>query len=304
MYIKQNSKIIFGSWNREKDHNVYTPNNTGSGYENIAACLDGSWHALSEKTKQSFDVVLCCFPSGTDKIEKPECWDKLILIQEAGFGVLNTHWFYEKLLDINADGYLVHSNKLLSLFKSLNKPIYEFFPPYPFKKVQLFNKKQTNKSKICLNMSRLFSTESNVAGSIRLCQILPDFQFISYTSDCNNLKKIISKANVKNWEVKPELHWENYLYEVSDCGIFASLDNRYTWGRFQLDAVALNKVCVGAYSATQDLFYPKDFLVEPTDVEGVASLIKRYIGDTFSASDELIEKISHDNFIKSLNKIN
>lgn len=296
-------KIIFGSWNRETDNNFYTFDNVGSGYENIAACLDGRWHVLSKETKNEYDLVLCCCPSGTDKVAKPDCWKKLLLVEEAGFGVLNTHWFYEKLFSINFDGILCHTSKLKPLFESLNKSVYDFFPPYPFQKVSGFPRKQTVPNKVCLNMSRLFTFESNIAGTIRLCQLLPEMDFVSYCCNNNELNKIIQKAGVTNWKVFPHLSWQDFIQEASDCSIFASLDNRYTWGRFQLDAVALGKPCVGAYSATQELFYPKEFCVEPTDVEGLACLIKKHIGTEFQADPLALNCIGYDYFKEKLNLI-
>ena len=296
-------KIIFGSWNREIDNNFYTFENVGSGYENIAACLDGKWHVLSKEIKNEYDLVLCCFPSGTDKIVKPDCWKKLFLIEEAGFGVLNTHWFYQKLLDINFDAILCHSNKLKTLFESLKRPVYDFFPPYPFEKVHAISKKQTIPNKVCLNMSRLFTFESNIAGSIRLCQLLPEMNFVSYCENRSELNKIIEKSGVTNWTIYPHLSWGEFIVNSSDCSIFASLDNRYTWGRFQLDAAALGKLCVGAYSGTQHLFYPKEFCVEATDVEGLASLIKKHIGTQFSPNPQDVSCVSHGFFKEKLNFI-
>jgi hypothetical protein len=296
-------KIIFGSWNRETDNNVYTPDNSGSGYENIAACLDGRWHVLSQKTKESYDLVLCCCPTGTDKIVKPDCWKKLILIEEAGFGVLNTHWFYEKLQDINFDGFLVHSSRLKPLFETLNRPVYDFCPPYPFERVQKIEKRQIVQNKICLNMSRLFTFESNIAGTIRLCQIMPDFQFVSYCNNVRELSPIIKKAGVNNWEIISHLGWFDYIEQASDCSMFASLDNRYTWGRFQLDAAALGKRCAGAYAESQILFYPEEFCVDATNVEKLADLIRENAGKEYQAPIETADKVSHKYFLQKISNI-
>lgn len=297
--LEQKVKVIFGSWQRHVDNNTYTPDNAGSGYENIAASLDGHWHVLAEKTKEKFDLVLCCSPDGKNNISKPDCWGKLALIQEAGFGVLNTHWYYERLFDINFDAFLVHSKRLVPLFQSLNRPVVEFCPPYPFANVGSFSKPIVP-NKVCLNMSRLLTFESNIAATVRLCQLLPDLQFVSYSGDHVNLSKILQKSQVNNWQSKPDLNWPDYVKEVADCAIFASLDNRHTWGRFQLDAAALGKICVGVYSETQDLFYPKDFCVDPTDVEKLADLIRANIGKTFSPDPTAVDKVSHQYFHNKL----
>jgi hypothetical protein len=292
-------KAIFGSWERHVDNNIYTFDNVGSGYENIAACLDGRWHVLSEKTKEKFDLVLCCSPDGKNNISKPASWGKLVLIQESGFGVLNTHWYYEKLFDINFDAFLVHSKRLIPLFQSLNRPVVEFCPPYPFAKVASFSKPVVP-NKVCLNMNRLLTFESNIAANIRLCQLLPDLQFISYSGDHANLSKILQKSKIDNWQSKPDVTWLDYVKEVGDCAIFASLDNRHTWGRFQLDAAALGKICVGAYSETQNIFYPKDYCVDATEVEKLADLIKSNIGKTFHPDPLAVDKVSHQYFCNKL----
>jgi len=296
-------KIIFGSWSREIDNTSYTPENSGSGYENIAACLDGKWHVLSKKTKEPYDLVLCCCPTGTDNVFKPDCWRKLILIEESGFGVLNTHWFYEKLQDINFDGIFVHSSRLKPLFQSLNRPVYDFYPPYPFERVQKLEKKQIIQNKICLNISRLFTFESNIAGTLRLCQIMPEFQFVSYCNNTKELNSIIKKANVNNWQIFPHLGWQDYLEKSAECSMFASLDNRYTWGRFQLDAAALGKYCAGAYTESQKLFYPQEFCIEATDVEKLAYLIRSNAGKHYEPSFESTQKVSYQYFSTFLESV-
>jgi len=274
-------KLAFGSWTSGTFFDNYTSENVGSGYENIALACGGQWKKLSEEVNNEYDIVLCCSPTGHDIITKSPKWGKLYLLEEAGFGIINTHWFYEKLLDMPVDGFLIHSEVIRPLFESIGKPVYSFKPPYPLERIR---KKQIgvyNPKVVALNMSRVLTPEANISATIRLCQILPDHTFITYCSDKELLDRICKKANVTNWKIYSHRGFEHYIEQIRNCGIGASLDNRDTWGRFQLDLYALGKISVGCYSGTQALLYPKEFMVDRCDVKGLADLIEEKSGQVY-----------------------
>ncbi len=293
-------KIAFGSWNRDQDTVQWTPDNTESGYENTAASFDGRWRNLSAEVDNEYDVVLCCMPSGHDVIKKSPRWDKLFLLQEAGFGVINTDWFFDKLLDIDADGYFIHSERLRPHFEALGKQVFRFFPPYPMVRAQSFEKKPVIKRKIALNCLRPNTFEMNVAGNIRLCQLLPEYQFVTYTFFDKELRQLVKKSNVKNWEVFPHLPWKELMIEQSECELFVSLDNRQTWGRFQLDAAALGKQCYSVYSGSHELIYPEKYEVLPTDINELARKICSNQPEEIVVSDNVLQLISHGYFNKQV----
>lgn len=298
-------KIIFGSFGVRE---FGTNNSFGSGYENISNCVDGVWRNLEKEIETECDVVLCCCANilvMKNKIfKRPKKWKKFIVIQEAGT-IINNHeliYFYLNC-DLNIDGHLVHSKRLTPFFEIFQKPVYYFNTPYPFEKVNKEFSTNVYHNKIHLNMSRMQCNEANMAATLRVCQLLPEYNFITYCGDSQMINNFIQKLNIKNWKVYNQLDFKSYLNEIKDCGLFVSLDNRQTWGRFQLDAAALNKRSVGVYSETQEIFFPKEYMVESTEIYKLVELIKEHFGKPYKATNEMIQKVSYDSFKKVLNDI-
>lgn len=279
-----------------------------NGYSNVALALDGYWRNLYEEIDNEYDIVLCCcteiLQSHQRQLKRPKKWKKFIVIQEAGT-IINNHALVDFYTNghMKIDGYLYHSSKLKNMFEALNKPIYKFNTPYPFEYV---NNKFANtiyNNKICLNISKLYTDDSNILGTIRLCQLLPKYNFISFCTEHVQINSYLEKLNVKNWKVSPALAFNNYLTEVSDCGLFVSLDNRHTWGRFQLDAAAMNKRSIGAYSETQKLFYPSEYMVDFTEIDKLAELVRENFGKPYQATEEMIYSVSYDHFRNVINTL-
>jgi hypothetical protein len=299
--------IIFGSLDASWKPRQCSEN-MDNGYSNIAIAVDGYWRNLYNEIDNEHDVVLCCcaeiLQAYHKKLQRPKKWKKFIVIQEAGT-IINNYQLVDFYTNghMNIDGYLYHSSKLKNMFEALNKPVYKFNTPYPFKYVNSNFSTGKYNNKICLNVSKLYTDDSNILGTIRLCQLLPEYNFISYCTEHMQINSYLNKLNVTNWKVLPALAFNNYLNEVKDCGLFVSLDNRHTWGRFQLDAAAMNKRSVGAYSETQQLFYPKDYMVDFTEINKLVELVKENFGKSYTANDDMIYSVSHDNFRNVINTI-
>jgi hypothetical protein len=285
-------KVVFGSYSQtESIHESVS----GSGYENIAYVLDGVWRNLDAEVNNHYDVVLACLalPSTVDR-KKPSSWKKLIGIQESGFGVINTDWWINYVSTMGFDGFLVHTDELVDFYKVFGKPVWKFNPAYCFetaRKQTIVVEKEENR--VCVNLTRHAQPESNVTGTIRVMQRLPDYQFHSYTDQVDLLSSLKERLGVNNWTIHKQVSWLSYLREAAKCPIHLSMDNRMTWGRFQLDAMSCGSVCVGCHSEVQSQVYPFA-LVSQTDIDKAVSLIKEYSSKNYQVDDSLLRKFSHD----------
>jgi hypothetical protein len=296
---------VFGTWMRpEVVH--YRPETVGSGYENVALAFDGIWRSLSREIEQPHERVLCCAPENGHLIKKSKKWRQLLILEEAGT-IINGPALFERMLDAEGvDGCLIHSARLRPWYEALGKPVYEFYPPYPFERAARFARQETVPGKVCLNHSRIYASETNLAGSLQLCKLLPDFQFVSRCSgakEAETTTRIIAKAGVKNWKCGCEIGWTGWLAEMSDCDLFASLDFRFTWGRFALDAAALGRYCLGVYSGAQALMYPPELEAGLTDVHGLAKLLRAYAGKRYKPPEEAVRKVSYEFLRKTVDAL-
>lgn len=284
-------KIIFGSFGRTA---TYHKSVQGSGYENIAYALDGIWHNLDEEQQNEYDVVFSSLPlHRAEGCKKSLNWGKLVGLEEAGFGVINTDWYLEYLNKVGYDAFLVHTEQLLDFYRVFRKPTYLFRPAYCFK-TALFLAKNIKKEpgRVCVNLSRACSSESNITGTLRVMQKLPELSFHSY-ADPQLLSELRSSFKINNWKIHNCVSWENYIKEAARCYVHLSMDNRMTWGRFQLDAAAAGANCVGCSSEVQKLLF-SDATVEPTEIDKAVVLLRKLSnGPEFKIDKNQIEKFDH-----------
>jgi hypothetical protein len=283
--------IIFGSYSQSKSqHRVIS----GSGYENIAHVLDGVWRNLDEESGEEHDLVLACLaiPDRRER-KKPNSWRRLLGIQESGFGFINTDWLVDQIASIGFDGFLVHTEELLDHYRVFGKPVWRFNPAYCFKTAREHSTGVKEKNRVCVNLVRYGQPEGNITGTLRVMQELPDYQFHSYTDQTDLLSSIKKSFGVNNWTIHKQVSWFDYLAEASKCQVHLSMDNRMTWGRFQLDAAACGSVCVGCHSEVQKMIFP-DAMISQADTDMAVALIKHYSETQCVVDDRILAQFSHE----------
>jgi hypothetical protein len=291
--------MIFGSYAQPKS---FHPRVAGSGYENIAHVLGGVWHGLDEESTKNHDVVFACLAiPDTNPRPKPSCWGKLIGIQEAGFGTINTDWWVDYISTFGFDGFIAHTNELADFYKVFGKPVWKFNPAYCFDTARACATMPKEEKRVCINLVRHACPEGNITGTLRVMQELPDHQFHSYTGQTSLLKSIKERLGLSNWFIHEQVSWHDYLREASRCYVHLSMDNRMTWGRFQLDSLACGAVCVGCHSETQSMIFP-DFMVSQTDISEAVKLIKEN-SSKLREVDFNTEVFSHDQLRDTLNMV-
>ena len=276
-------KIAFGSfaqgsvdWRRHK---------VASGYENtvLAITSDGIWRNLDEELDNSYDLVVSTMPQAhaTGRKKSPR-WGKLIAIEEAGFGVINTPWYLPLVNSIGYDGFLVHTESLLEHYRVFNKPVGLCTPAYPMQKVlDMAPTEAINRNRVCVNLNRFSTPEMNITASMRIMMNCPELQFVSYCNPVvgnDNLYTLRDSFSINNWDIRGDISWDNYIMESSKCQVHLSMDNRMTWGRFQLDAYYTGSVCIGCSSQTQHMLFP-EYTVSPTEINKATSLLKSCIAN-------------------------
>ena len=256
-------KVIFGSF--EPKPSVCYKDEVTTGYNIIAQCCDGYWHNLLEY-KDEADLVLSCSPPMEHfPTQKPMNWKKLVLLQESGFGVINAWFFLNALIASPFDAFLLHNRDMLDFYRVLGKPVYHFNHPYQWS-ISATSKSYKVPNRVMVNLSRIYSTEGNVTGTLAVIQRMPDLQFVCFCEQYELLRKWTKTLGINNLICSPPLHWPLYMREAAMCSAFFSMDNRMTIGRFAMDAAALSTPCVGVASEAQTNLFP-EFLVEPTQIQ-------------------------------------
>jgi hypothetical protein len=273
LFSNTKMKVAFGSYSQPKSFHERV---AGSGYENIAHVLDKVWRNLDEERDTEYDVIFACLAlPNTNERSKPDKWKKLIGVQEAGFGVVNTDWWSEYVSTVGFDGFLIHTDELVDFYKVFGKPVWKFNPAYCFGTARRYTQGVRKEEKrVCVNLVRHASTEGNVIGTLRVMQKLPDHSFHSYTGSTELLESLKSKFGITNWTIHRQIPWFDYLKEASKCYVHLSMDNRMTWGRFQLDALACGSVCVGCHSEVQKMVFG-DTMISQTSTDEATTMIRR-----------------------------
>ncbi len=257
---------------------VYTKENVGSGYENIALALGVPWNNTYDVWSERFDVVLSMGTTTSIKaiIErggKPKSWGKLVILQEAGSSVLNTPWYARLIQATQFDAFAVYSRPLLPQMEVLGKPVFFFVSPYPFHLFpQLKNTTKDNK-KVGVYLTRFHDPSGNFLANLALIKRLPE----GVVAHCHlpqhekePLMTIASAAGLGNRLVLHDaVPWQQYIQEIADYKVFLTMDNRYTWGRFDLDAAMVGAKSIGAYSATKTIVFP-EYMTDAMDVDRAA----------------------------------
>ena len=110
-------RIGFGAFN-QRESNYHEYRTLGSGYENLAYVLGGRWLDLDAEMDTDYDVVLTCLPAFRESgCKKSPRWKKMIGIEEAGFGVINTDWYLLYLAKMGYDGFMTHTKPLFDYYK-------------------------------------------------------------------------------------------------------------------------------------------------------------------------------------------
>ncbi len=195
----------------------------------------------------------------------------------------------------------MHTDELVNFYKVFGKPVWKFNPAYCFETAMGHTsgvKKEDNR--VCVNLVRHASPECNIVGTLRVMQEMPDHQFHSYTGSTDLLNSIKSKFGIQNWTIHQQVSWFDYLKEASKCHVHLSMDNRMTWGRFQLDAISCGSVCVGCHSEVQKMIF-SDTMVSPCSVNEAVSLIRRFSKGGFQKpSHDQLRQFSHDQLRNTL----
>lgn len=248
-----------------------------SGTENLGAIFGGYWHGIQEAWNITADVVLTPGTGGIAefliKNGRSPHWGKIVSMQEAGFSVVNTHWYLDNLKKANFDAFLVYN--LEPLFEVLGKPVFKFRPAYPFFKQHLFPPVKKDYRKVGLYLNRFLDSTANLLGTLAVFKRLPpEVNGYCYLGqqELDILQPILNRLGFGNRiSLLPPTTWENYLAATSDFKLFLSMDFRMTWGRFDLDAAMVRSRCVGAHTAVKNILWP-ELVVCPDDVEGAAEL--------------------------------
>lgn len=94
----------------------------------------------------------------------------------------------------------------------------------------------------------------------------------------NSLYALRESLAILNWKIYEAINWRSYIKEAAKCQAHLSMDNRMTWGRFQLDAYYTGSVCIGCSSQTQHLLFP-DYTVLPTEIGKATDLLKSCVSN-------------------------
>lgn len=270
-----------------------------SGYDNIAFTFGQIYWNIDDARNESFDLVLIDGNACTiQHILKGgrEKWKKLFMIEEAGISVLNQVWYLDLLRQLNPDGFLVHSRRLIDEFMLLKRPVIAFYPPYPFRFPDLA-KVEKNPNKVCLYLQRFQDPASNFFGTLEVFRRLPsEIRGVTFIDQVNieQFKQVVSQVDLADRiDVLPVRHWPDYLKIVADCKVFISMDNRHTYGRFDLDAAHLGIASVGAYTETKFVLFP-DCLVDCTDINGCVDLVLRERERVYSVPGDRLTPFNHN----------
>lgn len=276
--------IIFGSFGQRTAK--WHSGNVSSGYENTALAIteDGLWRNLDNELDNTYDVVVSTMPSGDSLGKKKSSrWGKLIAMEEAGFGVINTPWYIPIVNSIGYDGFLVHTESLLEHYRVFNKPVGLCTPAYPMDLVMSLSEGcyTEGNNNVCLNLSRFHSSEANVTAALRIMLNCPEINFVSYCDPVvggDSLYALKDSLSIPNWQIHGAINWRSYIREAARCQAHLSMDNRMTWGRFQLDAYYTGSVCVGCSSQTQHILFP-EYTVSPTEISKATDLLKSCVSN-------------------------
>ena len=163
----------------------------------------------------------------------------------------------------------------------VNKPIRYVGFPYALDYVQQF--KQTKKEKIvdfrrCGSMHRwpsyglINSLPDGWKGRIHLMN-----NEEMEEAEHHLLDMIIHDKS--KFEIADVTHgWEEYLQQLSECSIMVAVDNRFTIGRFCMDAAALGIPCISGNQHSARTLFP-DLITESYNVDNQLSLLNRLIHD-------------------------
>jgi hypothetical protein len=259
---------------------TYTRENVGSGYENIALALNVPWHNTYDVWSQDFDAVLSMGTTTSIKaiVErggKPAGWRKLVILQEAGSSVLNTPWYARLLQATNFDAFAVYSRPLLPQMEVLGKPVFFFIAPYPFHLFPELKHTKKDPNKVAIYLTRYHDPAGNFLANLALLKRLPENIVAHCHFPRGDWEPLLTIVNAAGLGHRLELHdavpWQQYIKEVADCSLFLTMDNRHTWGRFDLDAAMVGCKSIGAYSASKAILFP-EYMVEPNDVDCAAEL--------------------------------
>ena len=112
----------------------------------------------------------------------------------------------------------------------------------------------------------------------------------------NQLQAVINKLGFQHRiRVGPFIYWHDYIQEIASYKAFVSLDGRYTWGRFDLDAAAVGGRCIGTHSEMKRMFFP-ELIIGPADVYEAADMVKQELENTevYQVSHEQEMLFSHE----------
>jgi len=260
-----------------RDDIIYNISNLSSGYENIAFSLGIPWSSLEKVYSRYYDILLVNGLTENllflKKHGRPNC-KKLILMEEAGYTVINNVNYMLNLLNVKdlIDGIMVHSFKISSFFNFLRVPIITFGIPYPFEFYPDLNQSLKDNNKICIDLMRFLDPNGGLNSTLDIFNNLNEkFYGIAYCNiqDIPIVTELINKCGLKNIiKVNHSIGWKNYIKEISSCKLFLTMDNRYTWGRFALDADLVGGYCIGTYSEIQNLIY-SEYITEFWNYENI-----------------------------------
>ena len=255
----------------------------GSGYENLVYIFGGYWYCLDDIWETHYDVVCV---SATDenlivlnKIGKSPHWKKLILLEETGLFFPNRMHYAKLLMDSPGDAIFVHTEKATEIYKMFKRPVFNFVIPYPFFKAYQLRTIPKDKFKVSLNLARPDQQTSNWLGTLAIMNYLPK-EVTAFVRTYNynmleDLQQIIKACGLADRVIlQGSVDWHQHLKETADCKVAISMDNRHTYGRYDLDAAALGMRSIGAYTPVKQILFP-EYIVDTSDIEKLLGLFAK-----------------------------
>lgn len=280
-----------------------TMKNVTSGYDNIGMMFGNMWYGIQDAWGEEFDIVMV---TGSTNIinyflqnGKNPRWKKVLMKIEAGISVVNTPWYVDLLQQVDYDGFIVYSQRILEHYKMFHKPVIHWMQPYPFQKFPHLRYSAKDNKKVGLYMGRFNDPAANVIGTLALFNKMPS----DVTGYCHVgvdelplLEKIIKQMGLsERIFLKAGTSWVQYLEDIKDFKLFLSMDDRHTLGRFDMDAAMVGSKCVGAYTEVKSILFP-ELMVNCTEIDKAAELAIQVLNepDNYLIPAEKEQLFNHD----------